>query len=55
MSPKLSTDALTKQVLVRMPADMHAALKALAAANDRTMAQEVRRAVRLAITTKETP
>lgn len=47
MTPRLSQRVQTTQVVVRMPADMHEAIKAAAKANDRTMAQEVRRAVRL--------
>jgi len=35
-----------QQVLVRMPADLHQALKARAASDERTMAQAVRHAVR---------
>lgn len=38
---------LNRQVIVRMPAELHDAVKAFAAENDRTMAQEVRRALRM--------
>ena len=34
------------QVLIRMPKDMHDAVRRLAEENDRTMAAEVRRALR---------
>lgn len=33
--------------VVRLPAATHVAIKKLAAENDRTMAQEIRRAIRL--------
>lgn len=46
MTPKLS-DSETKQVMIRMTPEMHQAVKDHAARNDRTMAQTVRRAVRL--------
>ena len=46
MSPRLS-DGETRQVMIRMDPDMHQAIKARAVSEDRTMAQEIRRAVRL--------
>lgn len=42
-----------QQMMVRMPAEMVEALKADAARNDRTMAQTVRRAVRLYLETPD--
>lgn len=41
------SNELTQQVLVRMPADLHQALKAKAAADERSMAQAIRFAIRL--------
>lgn len=40
------SDGCSEQVMVRMPPEMHAAIKAHAAENDRTMAAEIRRAIR---------
>lgn len=36
----------TQQVIVRMPADLHAALKERAAADERSMSQAIRHAIR---------
>lgn len=40
-------DANLEKVIVRMPTEMHQAVKARAAAEERSMAQTVRRAVRM--------
>ena len=47
MSARLNPKGPPQQVLVRMSAEMHEAVKRLAAEQDRSMAQEIRRAVRL--------
>lgn len=36
----------TQQVIVRMPADLHTALKERAAADERSMSQAIRHAIR---------
>ena len=46
MSARLNPKGPPQQVLVRMSAEMHEAVKRLAAEQDRSMAQEIRRAVR---------
>ena len=43
-----------RPTLIRLPAAMHDAIRKLAAENDRTMAQEIRRAVRLHLEREET-
>lgn len=52
MPPKLSADGTTV-FLVRMPTSMHSAIKASAKRNERTMAQEVRHAIRLYLSSEE--
>jgi len=42
-----TTEENYQQVMVRMPADMHAAVKERAVEEDRTMSHTIRRAVRL--------
>lgn len=54
MSSRLS-DGETRQVMVRMDPEMHRAIKNRAASEDRTMAQEIRRAVRLHLGPESSP
>lgn len=42
-------DKGSRPVVIRMPADLHAAVKERAAAEERSMAQTIRRALRLYI------
>jgi predicted HicB family RNase H-like nuclease len=52
MPPALSSRG-SQQVQVRMDPDMHRAIRDRASQNDRSMAQEVRRAVRLYLASQE--